>query len=338
MSTENQLETLYIKGEITKCDGVDDLRDFILPLLHTQQEQWRHKINEIIVENHISKTKLGELCEVTRVSVDKWCKGSIPKKRETFLLIGMAAGYDEEKINQLLQRYGEYPKLYVKNLEDCICMYVINHGYGDETIEKYKYIRDKIRENLTVREDEEKPANLTTEKFEVQFSQVTDEDSLERFIVENIAMFGYAYHHFNAYMQSVIKGIYFDKLNANSLNQLAESQNWSSSLKQCVSAIRQNKWCPTRNKIISLGIHLAMTHEEVNKVLKKAYMEPLCAKNIFESVIIFILEAADDFGIYNEENEENEQDGLISYAREVMEELDIPEVADFISELAEDFE
>ena len=61
------------------------------------------KVNQIITENGYTKSKFAELCGVSRVSVDKWCKGSIPKNRETFLRIGMAARYDVEKMNQLLE-------------------------------------------------------------------------------------------------------------------------------------------------------------------------------------------------------------------------------------------
>ena len=38
----------------------------------------------------------------------------------------MIAQYDIERMNQLLQRYGRYPALYSKNLEDCVCIFVLN--------------------------------------------------------------------------------------------------------------------------------------------------------------------------------------------------------------------
>ena len=144
----SDLETILIKEEIARCEGVDDLKEIVFPKLRTQQEEWSRKINEIIKENGFTKLKFAELCGVSRVSVDKWCKGAIPKNRETFLRIGMASGYTLEKINQLLQRYGQYPALYSKSLEDCVCIYVIGNNYGDKVIEKYKFILDRIKENI----------------------------------------------------------------------------------------------------------------------------------------------------------------------------------------------
>ena len=92
-------------------------------MIRSQQEEWSKKVAEIIDTNGYTKSKFAELCGVSRVTVDKWCKGSVPKNRETFLRIGMVAKYDVENMNVFLQRYGQYPGLYSKSLEDCICIY-----------------------------------------------------------------------------------------------------------------------------------------------------------------------------------------------------------------------
>ena len=89
---ENDLETIYIKDEISKCEGIEELKERIFPMIRTQQEQWTEKINQIITESGLTKSKFAEVCGVSRVSVNKWCKGAIPKNRETFLRIGMVAG------------------------------------------------------------------------------------------------------------------------------------------------------------------------------------------------------------------------------------------------------
>lgn len=77
-----------------------------------------------------------------------------------------------------------------------------------------------------------------------------------------------------------------------SIQELAEQQNWSSSLRHCISEIRSGRWFPTRRKLISLGVHLNMDLEEVNQMLELAQMEKLCTKNPEEAVLIFALEDA----------------------------------------------
>ena len=64
-------------------------------------------------------------------------------------------------------------------------------------------------------------------------------------------------------------------------------------------------------------------------------MEPLCAKNIFESVVMFILDDANLNNILDTESEEYDPDELCRYARDVMLDLNLPEVASFVSELSE---
>lgn len=329
---EKYFETVYIRDEIFRCEDIDELKSKIFPMLKTQQEQWSKKVNEIIAENEYTKSKFAEVCGVSRVSVDKWCKGSIPKNRETFLRIGMAANYNIERMNHLLQRYGQYPALYSKSLEDCVCIFVLSKNFGNETISKYQYILNKIKENI-IRDDLVETENISTVKFDAKLSDVENEDELEQFVTDNIAMFSYSYHKFYAYVKMCINANYQGY--ASSIFDMAEGQGWSSSLRQCVSAIRQSKWYPTRNKIISLGLHLSMDHEQIDKMLELAHMEPLCAKNIFESVIIFILEDASLNDMLNVDAENFNPDELCRFAKKILDNLELPEVETFISELSE---
>ncbi len=331
-----QPETIYIKDEISKCEDLEELKAAVFPMLRSQQDQWAAKINEMITESGFTKTKFAQLCEVSRVSVDKWCKGSVPKNRETFLRIGMAGGYNVERMNQLLQRYGHYPALYSKSLEDCICIYVLNHGSGEEAIGKYKYILNRIKETIVRDDNAEITEDVSTEKFNEKLSDVHNEDALENFISDHIAVFSNAYHRFYAYVKMNISANYMEPDYAGSVYEMAQIQSWSSSLKQCVSAIRQNKWYPTRNKIISLGLHLSMDHEQIDEMLMLAHMEPLCAKNVFESVIMFILDDASLNDMLNIDAEDYDPDELCVYARQILSELNMPEVDEFLSELPEE--
>ncbi|MBQ8084767.1 MAG: helix-turn-helix transcriptional regulator [Lachnospiraceae bacterium] len=328
----NENRTVFLRDAIIMCDNLDDLKNQIIPMMKTQQEQWAHKVNEIIKENGYTKKDFAEKCGVSRVTVDKWCKGSIPKSRETYLKIGMAAHYDISNMNQLLMRYGQYPGLYSKSLEDCVCMFVLNNNYGDEAADKYRYILDRIKSNL-IGNDRFDKTNIDTDDFNEQLLKVSDEDALDEFIYNNSALFSYAYHKFYAYVKMCINANY--KGFASSVFDMAEGQGWSSSLKQCVSAIRQNKWYPTRNKIISLGLHLSMDHDQVDEMLGLAHMEPLCAKNIFETVVMYILEDADINNMLDSEAEEYDPDELCRYAKQIMMDMDIPEIEAFISELEE---
>ena len=90
----------------------------------------------------------------------------------------------------------------------------------------------------------------------------------------------YIYHSDNASNLAVSKDV----------EEMAAAQGWTASLKKCVSEIYNETWIPNRNMIISLGIHLSMTHEQIDNMLKMVHMEPLYSKNIFESVIMLSVE------------------------------------------------
>lgn len=330
------METTFIKEELAKCEDLEELKDKIFPTLRSQQEEWSRKMREILQENKTTQVKFAELCGVTRATVSGWLKGALPKNRETFLRIGLAAGYDLERMNQLLQRYGQYPALYSKSLEDCVCMYVIQHSDAIQRVKDYRYILNRIKERIIRDEDASETADVTTEKFDAKLSNVQNEDELERFIGDNIAMFSNAYHKFYAYVKMNINANYMEPAFAGSVFEMAEVQGWSSSLRQCVSAIRQNKWYPTRNKIISLGLHLSMDHEQIDEMLRLAHMEELCAKNIFESVIMFILDDASLNDMLNIDAENFDPDELCTYARRILSQLELPEIEEFLSELPED--
>lgn len=320
-----------LRDKILGSESTKQLKETILPLLQTQQQQWADKITRLMEEGGFTKSGFAKLCGTSRVTVDKWCKGAIPKNRETFLRIGMAAAYDREALNRLLQKYGRYPALYSKSLEDCVCIFVIRN-YTENRTEKYQYILDNVKASL-VREKEEEEGNITTGLLDEMLRQVENERELTEFISENIDTFSFAYHKLYAYIKVFMGEV--ERTRALSVQELADAQEWSSSLRQCVSAIRQRKWYPTRNKIISLGLHLNMDLEQVDRMLALAYMEPLCPENIPESVMIYIFETAKKLGMTNVLSEEYDPDGVCNYAREVLEELNLPEGAEFITELPE---
>ena len=327
---QTPLETLYLREEIARCEDVNELKERIFPLLRSQQEQWSLYIQQLIADSKFTKSSFAQLCGVSRVTIDKWCKGAIPKNRETFLRIGMAANLTVEKMNLLLRRYGQYPGLYSKSLEDCICLFVLGHNEKKDALQQFRYIHGRISEKL-IPGSSPPCDNVSTVKFDRLLSGIDSRDLLEEFIADNISMFSYSYHKFYAYVKMFLSANNYGL--AGNVFELAETQGWSSSLRQCVSAIRQKKWYPTRNKIISLGLHLCMDHEQINEMLELAHMEPLCAKNLFESVIIFILE---DAGINNLLDMESEDpDALCRYAKKVMGELELPEIDSFLSEISE---
>lgn len=101
------------------------------------------------------------------------------------------------------------------------------------------------------------------------------------------------------------------------VNGLANNQYWSSSLKQCVSAIRQNTWIPTRTKILSLALHLNLNKDEIDLLLWLANMQPLTPNNVLDATILYVLETV-DVNFLGESKYTCEYNYLFEYAADVI--------------------
>ena len=250
-----EIDLSEIEDKIERCETVDEFKKEVIPLIKNEREEWIKKINEIIHNSGLTKTQFALACGVARGTVIKWCKGSIPKKKETFLSIGTVAKYDFMEMKEFLQKYGK-----------CAGIFAENKDFNDFYFIITKFIKINCEE---------------------------------------------------------------DKI---SVSKLANGQGWSSSLKQCVSAIKQKKWIPNRNKVISLALHLGMNRQEINDLLKQAYMEPLSPTNIFEATILYILESV-EVNFINTDNKNYMNSFQLEYAADIMKQIDDPEVIAFLSEL-----
>ncbi|MBR3518390.1 MAG: helix-turn-helix transcriptional regulator [Lachnospiraceae bacterium] len=294
---DQRIQTAYIREEALDCLNIEDLKENVLSGLRTQQAEWAEKIKEIRKlckqkDKTCTQEEFARRCGVKRDATSKWSNGAIPRHRETFLRIALTAGYTIPETDRLLQRYGGYSGLYSKTLEDCVCIYVIEHVPEAERIDAYDRILKRILEKACCHFPDGVTEDITTHRLDEKLGAVQSVEELERFILENITVFSYAYHRVQTYAEVFIQENYLnnDVYELTSINALAESQGWSSSLKRDIYKILKKEWDPDRETIISMGIHLEMDTEQVDLMLGMAHMEPLCAKNAYECAVMFILE------------------------------------------------
>lgn len=285
--------TSMLNEKIQICEEMDEFREEILANLKSQKEMWVEKIQEIINQNGYTKTKLAELCGVSRVAVNKWVNGSVPRQRVAFIKIGLAAHYNIDEMNTFLVRYGRYSELYAKNLEDSVCIFLLNSTKYEHSYLNYKMILDSIKMGLNDCKNERVELYETTNALN-NLMDIENEDELRDFIYKNIGTYKSQYNKLYSYINMFLLANKYCEIDNKviSTNFLANGQQWTSSLRHCVSAINQKKWYPVRDKLISLGLHLNMDTDQINEMLTLAHMETLCAKNPFESAIIYAVENA----------------------------------------------
>lgn len=188
--------SVYSTGDIgsnlNNCGDIDELKKQILPLLQSQRVLWMEKIEQILSENSYTCRQLAELCKVSEPTVRKWRKGSLPQSRDMYIRIGFASGYDLEKMNAFLKRYGKCPQLYVKSLEDCVCMFVLQSETLAHTYETYLDMLDLVRQEIQGGVVEGMPAFTTTHLSEY-FSTVRSTEEMIAFAKAHAPSYKQAY-------------------------------------------------------------------------------------------------------------------------------------------------
>lgn len=286
-----------IGSDLDHCDDIDALRKRILPLLQSQQASWMEKIEQIQSENHYTNRQLAELCKLSEPAVRKWRKGSLPQSRDMYIRIGFAAGYGLKEMNEFLQRYGRCPQLYVKSLEDSVCMFVLQSESLEHTYETYLKLLDLVRQEIQGTASTERPA-FTTTRLSEYFANVRSTEQMIEFAKNHASSYKQAYSRLYSYIMAFLQlNLKAEAVNDGdrrgaSFHAMANESGWSSSLRHCVSEIRRKRWFPLRHKVISLGLHLNMDTEDINTMLQYAQMEPLYVKNPIEASIIWAIEEA----------------------------------------------
>ncbi|MBQ6889196.1 MAG: hypothetical protein IJN54_16985 [Lachnospiraceae bacterium] len=286
-------KTNVLRDELLHCDNLEDLKKEILPKLQQQRVAWQWKMKQIMRENQYSGREMAQLCEVSVTSVRKWCKGSLPQSREMFIRIGFAAHYDIEQMNRFLQRYGRYPQLYAKSLEDSVCIFILSSKTLPHTYYYYRKLLESMQTDISGVEPDVQ-VNYSTVEMEEHIINIRDEETMQRFVQEHAGEYRRAYDKLYDYIQEFLQLNRVSRVDEKqmSIQELADQQNWSSSMRHCISEIRSRRWFPMRRKLISLGVHLNMDLEKINHMLNLAQMETLCTKNPEEAVLIFALEDA----------------------------------------------
>lgn len=330
----SEITTGYLYDVASRSESLEEYKKLLVSIAD-QKKNWIQIIKQIVSDNGYSASEFGKACGVSRQAAQKWMNGAVPKKRETFIRIGFAAHYNLEQMNYFLQRYGRCNKLYPKCLEDSVYIFVLNSDTIEHTYQSCQSIIDLLKVELTTTEEDNQNESYETIALLESLSSLSTLPEMLAFVAENTSVYRDQYSKLYTYVEDFIqRNLLSDGIEEDSVYNLANSQQWSSSLRHCVSEISQKKWYPDRNKIISLGIHLNMDVDQINKMLELAQMEELCAKNPFENAIIYALENAQlEDVIYTDGT-----DTLCVYVRRVLESLDYSGVDFFMDELPEDYE
>lgn len=317
-----------------KCESLAEFKRELLPNLKAYRAVWKAKVRELFNRSGYTQAEFASKCGVSQTMVSKWLNsGSVPRSRETYLRIALAAGLGLEETNALLLNSG-YSELYAKSMEDSVYIFMLSNERIPHTFDTCAAIRQRIVACLNSDHEPEASERADPIRTDMLNRFLTDADTeaeAAQLIRSNLAAYqstyGALYRFVIDALERNIAGI--PDTMSGTVNTLSDLQGWSSSLMKCVYEIKKNRWFPTRTKLISLGIHLNMNVDSLNELLELAHMSPLYAKNPVECALLFAIENADLNGAVMQDGRRD----LCDYVRKVLKKLDLSDAKALIDEL-----
>lgn len=283
---------------LTKCEDIRDMQLFLDQ--HSEYfTTWKAFINYLLDFGGYSYTQFARLCNISRNTVISWCEdGKIPRSREQFIRIGFAVNMTLPDMNDFLQRYGKYPKLNAKSIEDAVTIFSLcNHLNYVQCLELKKNFSSILNHVLEERKRNKEYVYFSTGKLESELLSIKTLQEFETFIDKNAKAFANSYVNLSDFIDSYISlntlgsGEIAGTLNS-FLTETIDNPALIASFNTMVSKFRCHGTIPSRIHLLALGIHLGMTADDINTMLGFAGMEPLCTKDKLESIILFAAECA----------------------------------------------
>lgn len=286
--------TVGIYDEVTRCENIDDIHQFLRDN-DALMTDWQAFICHLIESQGLSYRAFAARCAMSGNTVAAWCKrGLIPRSREQFLRVAFAAGMTVDETNSFLRRYGKYPQLYPKNIEDSIWIFALRHNMSWAEAEA---LRNHFSEYMLEPEELQRGgAFLDTQIVESRLLEAQTVMDLERFITENADAFADTYHKLLDFIDAHIAAASMEDGKPRTLNaflsERLRDKAIASTFSSMISRLRKHGAVPSRTKLIAFGILLEMPPEQLNTMLRMAGMEGLCARDRLESLIIYATESA----------------------------------------------
>lgn len=319
--------TIYVRQRIEKNESFTAVLEYIR--YHSDSFiSWKKYINHLVEINGGKYTRFAQKVGVSKNTVKKWCiEGKKPQNRDDFIKIAFGLNMNLDETNTLLQKYGSYAELYPKDLYDAIILYLINRRQGDFDNPMYSYAsieqwNDRladIREEI-IRSQKQRMEKLsqrhtvhTTMAYR-EIKAINDDKDFEAYILRNKPVFFCTYDKLIRFIDEFMDiqkkkhAMLHDQDEPQySLHAKVQQMGLNKTLENAVSLLRSNRALPKRNQLITLGVLLNMTEQDLNHMLDLANMLPLYPRDQIDALMIYLLTKA------VEENPELESGNAMSY-------------------------
>lgn len=280
------VETIQIQDEAERAEDLQDLRA-LLRRYESSYLSWQREINRLLDESGLSYAAFAERCGLSRNTLRRWCKsGGAPRSRATYLKIAFGLSMTPEETDRLLVRYGGYPGLYAMDLFDAVCVFLLRRGgcrYEDAE-RLYARCADGLDRAACARHETVYAASA--------LRGLDTEAAFAAFVRENGGLFRTPRRKLRDCLADRLRAQGYDPVTAavQPVHSLFAARAIPARFEKDISQLMVHGQVPRRERLIALGLHLQCTADELNELLCLAGMEPLCAKNRLECILIYALQ------------------------------------------------
>ena len=281
-------------------------------------KQWQKELRKYMDRTGVSEK---EICEYAGLVYSDAAVfyNRLPKKRETYIGVGMALGQPLDTINRWIRKYGKKRELYVKDItSDLVWIYLIGANAKDrESGRNYYRLFDQCADAVAQTysnlwedyiEHNEETAQVASELEKVSFDEQFE--GLTSFVASHIDALKTAYakprrmldQYVNMILERVASKDYNQKPTLSTLRGYLDDSmiNYLSGDPETIHALKRKsdrhvlnfKHIPKgRRSHISLALALGMMQDEVDKYLDLMGFFPLDAVDQQEGILINMLHA-----------------------------------------------
>lgn len=271
---------------------------------------WQSHLRPMIEERRLNYRQIAEGCGVSESSARSFIR-KIPAKRENVIMLAMMMHLTVEQTNDLLMRWAKFQKLYSRNPNDAIWIYLLQKGGSDHPralFRDYHAAYQMVKKEYQLL-NADLPEAMNTDIF---FEEIVGQAHLagtvipgevdDRFVElmkRGMPSFDKGYQKLLRYIDSFFYDLEIEDNRRLQLQQRAgarsrqtpgSDQGWKNTYYRKIRALEKNQTMPCRAFLIALGLRLGMDAQQLNKLLNLAGMGPLCPKDRLEGTVVFYLE------------------------------------------------
>ena len=252
-------------------------------------QSWQSFLVRLLDDSGLSYGRFAAICGISKNTLKKWClQGGAPKSRDTFVKIGFGASMAPEAVSSMLSRFGGYWGLNPRDPFDAICIFCLRRRCAGDSRFDYGAAEALYDRYLPVLS--EGPSTSTTTVLMTRLLTIDTEAEFEAFFRE----YGPELCSRKLKLEQFLSDfLTVRRLEAGRETGKAVSLHALSlpaELEKQLSMLKTHGTVPRRRHLIALGLHLGMTLEELDLLLRYAGMDPLGMRDRLECVLVHVLQ------------------------------------------------